>query len=305
MPNELRFDGRVAVVTGAGRGLGRAHAMLLASRGAKVVVNDLGGSPNGEGTSAEPAEAVVEEIRELGGEALVDTHDVVADGEAVVETALEAWGRIDVLVNNAGYAGGGLFHEMSPEDFATVSKSHYDGTVNVTRRAWREMVEAQYGRVVITSSSSVFGMPFTSPYVASKGALFSLGRGLAKEGAFFGIKVNTLMPVAYSRLTEQQPQKKLVKWLDENFQPEGCAPFVGLLAHEDVPCTGETFVGGGGRIARVILGEGRGFEGASTPEDYRDHFDRVMSLDEFVVLEDTHQNLLISAKYMGADLTIE
>jgi NAD(P)-dependent dehydrogenase (short-subunit alcohol dehydrogenase family) len=278
--------------------------MLLAARGARVVVNDLGSDPGGGGASSEPATAVVDEILEAGGEAIADSHDVVDEGAAVVETALDAWGRVDILVNNAGVAGGGLFHEITPEDFARVSRSHYDGTVAVTRRAWRAMVEAGYGRVVITSSSSVFGMGFTSPYVASKGALFSLGRGLAKEGALFGIKVNTLMPVAYSRLTALQPDEQLVAWLDEHFQPERCAPFVAWLVHEDVPCSGETFVGGGGRIARVVLGEGGGYAGARTPEDYREHFDEVMSLDGFEVLESTNQDLLITARQLGTKLEL-
>lgn len=298
----IRFDGRVAVVTGAGGGLGRAHARLLAERGARVVVNDLGPDPGGHGSSSEPAEAVASEIRAAGGEAIADTHDVVAESDAVIETALDAWGRIDVLVNNAGVAGGGLFHEIPAEDFARVSASHYEGTVRVTQRAWRAMVEAGYGRIVVTSSSSVFGMPFTSPYVASKGALFSLARGLAKEGAFSGIRVNAIMPVAYSRLTALQPQPELVAWLDEHFQPERAAPLVAFLAHEDVPCTGETFVVGGGRVARVVLGEGRGLAGVGTPEDCRAGWSQAMSLDGFEVLEDTHQDLEIAARVLGKPL---
>jgi len=303
MPDEIRFDGRVAVVTGAGGGLGRAHAMLLAARGAKVVVNDLGGDPGGMGSSSEPAESVVREIQAAGGEAIADAHDVATEGEAVVEMALDTWGRIDVLVNNAGCAGGGLFHETPPEDFQRVSASHYDGTVRVTRRAWRAMAEAGYGRVIITSSSSVFGMPFTSAYVASKGALFSLGRGLAKEGAHFGIKVNTLMPIAYSRLTAMQPDAKLVAWLDEHFQPERVAPFVAWLASEGVSCSGETFVGGGGHMSRVVLAEGDGCV-SDTPEGYRDRFSELMSLDGFEVLEDTNQDLMIHAAKLGAKLEL-
>lgn len=302
--SEIRFDEQVAVVTGAGRGLGRAHALLLAERGARVVVNDLGGGPGGDGASEEPAAKVVEEILAAGGEAVADTHDVVTDGEAIVETALDHWGRLDVLVNNAGVGGGGEFHQIPPADFQRVSATHYDGTVRVTRRAWESMVAAGYGRVVITSSSSVFGMGWTSPYVAAKGALFSLGRGLAKEGAMHGIRVNTLMPVAYSRLTAQQDDANLVAWLDEHFQPERVAPFVAWLAHREVPCNGETFVAGGGRVARVVLGETGGVTGAETPEDYGAHFEQLMSLDGFEVLESTHQDLLITARRLGAPLDL-
>jgi NAD(P)-dependent dehydrogenase (short-subunit alcohol dehydrogenase family) len=301
---QVRFDERVALVTGAGGGLGRAYARLLAERGARVVVNDLGGAPGGGGASATPAESVVDEIRQAGGEALADAHDVISDGEAIVETALGAWGRVDILVNNAGIAGWGEFHEIPPADYDRMIDTHFRGTVQVTRRAWRSMVEAGYGRVINTSSNTLFGAPGRSHYISAKGAVLGLTRALAQEGDAHGIVVNAIMPVAYTRLTSRIPEESLRSWFETNFRAEQVASFVACLAHEDVPCSGETFLVGGGRAARVVLAEATGYAGADTPEDYRDHFDRVMSLDGHAALGNAADQLLFMARHVGAPLDL-
>ena len=302
--NELRFDEQVAVVTGAGGGLGRAYALALAERGARVVVNDLGGSPDGSGASDTLAKAVVDEIRAAGSEALADSHDVVSEGEAIVETALDAWGRIDVVVNNAGIAGWGEFHKIPEADYDRMIDIHYRGTIRVTRRAWASMVEAGRGRVINTSSNTLFGAPGRSHYISAKGAVLGLTRALAQEGAAHGIRVNAIMPVAYTRLVARIPEEALRKWFESNFQPEQVAAFVTWLAHDEISCTGETFLVGGGRAARVVLAEAAGFAGAASPEDYREHFEQIMSLDGMAVLANAAEELPFMAKHVGAPLDL-
>ena len=173
MSKELRFDGRVAIVTGAGGGLGRAHALLLASRGAKVVVNDLGGSHTGEGQSASAADRVVSEIKEAGGEAVAN-YDSVEDGDKIVKTAIDAFGRLDILINNAGILRDVSFQKMTQADWDLVYRVHVLGTFRVTHAAWPHMRDAGYGRIVNTSSASVFGLPHTPAYITAKAALFGL-----------------------------------------------------------------------------------------------------------------------------------
>jgi NAD(P)-dependent dehydrogenase (short-subunit alcohol dehydrogenase family) len=299
---ELRFEGQVAVVTGAGGGLGRAYARQLAERGARVVVNDLGGAPEGGGASTTPAELVAKEIRAAGGEALADAHDVISEGDAIVETALDAWSRIDILVNNAGIAGWGEFHEIPPADYDRMIDTHYRGTIHVTRRAWRSMVDAGYGRVINTSSNTLFGAAGRSHYISAKGAVLGLTRALAQEGRAHGIAVNAVMPVAYTRLTARIPEEALRTWFESNFKPEQVAAFIAWLAHEEAPCSGETFLVGGGRAARVVLAEAAGFAGAETPEDYRDHFDRVMAIDDFSALSSAAEELLFMARQVGVPI---
>jgi NAD(P)-dependent dehydrogenase (short-subunit alcohol dehydrogenase family) len=298
--SDIRFGGQVAVVTGAGGGLGRAYALFLAKRGARVVVNDLGGSPDGGGASVAPATEVVDEIRAAGGEAIADFHDVVSEGEAIVQTALDAWGQVDIVINNAGIAGWGEFHEIPPEDYDRMLDIHYRGTIHVTRRAWASMVDAGCGRVINTSSNTLFGAAGRSHYISAKGAVLGLTRALAQEGKAHGIRVNAIMPVAYTRLVARIPEEALRNWFETNFRPEQVAAFVAWLAHEDIPCTGETFLVGGGRAARVVLAEAAGFAGAESPEDYRDHFEQVMTLDDMTALGSAAEELPFMARQIGA-----
>ena len=300
--SEVRFDDRVAIVTGAGGGLGREYALLLARRGAKVLVNDFGGEADGSGGSATPAKRVAAEIEKAGGVAAANTEtvDTPAGGRAIVEQAMDLWGRVDVLVNNAGIAGGGPFHEIPPERVAKMIGVHVEGSYNVGRAAWPVMLERGYGRVVNTSSGSVFGTPGTIHYVTAKAGIIGFTRALAQEGAQAGIKVNAIMPVAYSRLTAAVPAEDFKAWLREHYGPERVAPFVAWLAHEDVPCTGELFTVGGGRAARVFLGVAPGHTASPpTPEAYRDHFDEVMSPEGYAIPASAMEEVALNSGEIG------
>ncbi|MGH7805958.1 MAG: SDR family NAD(P)-dependent oxidoreductase [Candidatus Binatia bacterium] len=273
---ELRFDGRVAIVTGAGQGLGREHAKLLAARGARVVVNDLGGGPQGGGASEAPARRVAEEISAVGGEAVADFHTVATPegARAVVEAAIGAWGRLDVLVHNAGIAHGEPIERIVPERLDAMLDVHLRGGFFLASAAWRRMRERGYGRIVLTvSNAGLFGLPGATTYSAAKGGLVALTRALAGEGAPYGIRVNALAPAAITRLTAATDAGPLTEWWQKWFQPERVSPVVAWLAHEDCPVTGEIYSAGGGRVARVFVAETPGWWSATlTPEDVRDHF---------------------------------
>ena len=259
MTDELRFDDRVAIVTGAGGGLGRAHAMQLAARGARVVVNDLGGPRDGSGDgNRDMADAVVAEITDAGGTAIANADSVAAreGADALVAQALDAWGRLDIVVNNAGITGGGNFAE--PESYQLVYATHLIGTVNVLRAAWPHFLERDYGHVVNTTSGSVFGAAGSGDYASAKGGVFAFSRNLAQDHEHTNIKVNAIMPMAYTRMTAAIPHPPTVEWLEKWFAPEKVAPFVAYLCHESVPCTGETFTVGGGRAAHVVFAHTHG-----------------------------------------------
>jgi NAD(P)-dependent dehydrogenase (short-subunit alcohol dehydrogenase family) len=295
---ELGFDGKVAIVTGAGGGLGRQHALLLASRGARVVVNDLGGSVSGEGADQTAAETVAEEIRKAGGEAVSDGNSVSTPqgGEAIVKTALDAFGRIDIVVNNAGILRDKTFHNMSPEMLEAVIDVHLKGAFYVTRPAWIKMREQGYGRVVNTSSNSgIIGNFGQSNYGAAKMGLVGFTRVLAQEGAKHNIKVNAIAPVARTRMTEEVMGAAV-----EKLDPELVAPVVAFLAHEDCPVTGEVYSVGGGRVARFFIGMTTGyFKRDLTVEDVRDHLDQIRSEDGYTVPEKPTDEFALMFKMMA------
>lgn len=265
--NELRFDGRVAVVTGAGRGLGRAHAKLLASRGAKLVVNDVGAARNGEGLDAGPAEEVVREIREAGGEAVVSTDTVATaqGGKAIVEAAMDHWGRLDILVQNAGNSRRASLAEMTQDDFDAVLQVHLHGAFHVAHPAFLIMRKAGYGRVVITASNAgLYGTENIVGYSVSKAGLIGLSNVLAREGAAYGIKSNCILPGAITRLAEGRD----ISSFPETMTPETVAPAVGWLAHESCSVTGEMLISMAGRVARAYVVETEGVHRAHwTMED--------------------------------------
>jgi NAD(P)-dependent dehydrogenase (short-subunit alcohol dehydrogenase family) len=271
---EMRFDGRVAIVTGAGGGLGHEHALLLAARGAKVVVNDLGGAADGTGGSAGPAEQTAREITDLGGEAVADANTVAtpAGGQAIVDTALEAFGRVDVVINNAGILRDKAFHNLTPELLDPVLDVHLKGAFHVTRPAWVRMRQARYGRVLLTASNAgILGNFGQSNYGAAKMGLVGLARVLAQEGAGYGIKVNVLAPIARTRLTEE-----LLGPLAGKLDPRMVAPVAAFLVHEDCPVTGEVYSVAGGRVARFFTGLTRGIlDPELTVEGVRDNLDRI------------------------------
>ena len=271
---DLGYDGKVAIITGAGGGLGKQHALLLASRGARVVVNDLGGSVSGEGSDKGPAESAAQEIRDLGGEAVSDANSVSTPegGEAIVQTALDAYGRVDIVINNAGILRDKTFHNMTQDLIEPVIDVHLKGAFYVTRPAWVKMREQGYGRIVNTSSGSgVLGNFGQTNYGAAKMGLVGLTRVLANEGAKYNIKANAIAPIARTRMTEE-----LMGAAAEKLDPELVSPIVGWLVHEDCPVTGEIYTVGGGRVARFFIGMTHGYYNPKlTLEDVRDHFEEI------------------------------
>mgnify|MGYP001800665593 CR=1 FL=1 len=244
--SELRFDERVVVVTGAGNGLGRSHALLFAARGARVVVNDLGGDIHGAG-SGRAADVVVDAIRERGGEA-VASYDSVTEGAKIVETAMDAFGRGDVVVNNAGILRDASFHKMSDTDFEAILDVHVRGAYAVTRAAWPHMRDARYGRVLFTASAAgIYGNFGQANYALAKLGLHGMAQTLAIEGRKRGIQVNTIAPIAASRMTEAVFPEALFEALD----PAYVSPLVAWLAHERCEVSGELFEVGGGHFARL------------------------------------------------------
>jgi NAD(P)-dependent dehydrogenase (short-subunit alcohol dehydrogenase family) len=299
-----RFEGKVAIITGAARGLGRSHARLLADGGAKVLLNDLGGDPHGGGGSSEPVAETVEEIVGAGGDAVGDVHDIVTDGAAVVDAALDRWGRVDIVINNAGISGGGPIDQITPADYDRMIDVHYRGAVSVLRAAWPAFRANGYGRVVNTSSGSVFGVPWTSAYISAKAALIGLTRALALDGKSHGIMVNAIMPIAWTRLTKQVPDGSFRSFLASRFDPDLVAPFVGSLVCDDVPCTGEVFSVGGGIAARVFLGMARGFRSDQpSVDDYLAHFDDICNLDGFLIPANSMEEVAFRAEQLGIDFT--
>ncbi len=254
---EIRFDDRVAIVTGAGGGLGRAHALLLASRGAQVVVNDLGGSVDGEGASNRAADAVVAEIEKAGGKAVAN-YDSVAEAEgadAIVKTALDAYGRIDVVINNAGILRDVSFHKMTVEQWDIVLAVHLRGTMLVSRAAWPHLREQGYGRIVNTSSAAgLYGNFGQANYGAAKLGIVGLTKALAQEGFKKGIRVNAIAPVAKSRMTESILPADVLATLE----PDRVAPIVAYLASEANDANGQVFAVGGGYVSRVEVVEAPG-----------------------------------------------
>jgi NAD(P)-dependent dehydrogenase (short-subunit alcohol dehydrogenase family) len=299
---ELRFDGQVAIVTGAGGGLGRSYAKLLAARGAKVLVNDLGTTIDGRPGGGPGPEQVVEEIASSGGVAIGDGHDVASQGEEIVGAALDAWGRVDIVVAGAGMAQVGPIATAPMEAWRKSIEVGLFGTVGVVHHAWPSLAR-NAGRVVTVSSSSICGQAGVGPYAASKAAIVGLTRGLALEGKADGIRVNAVMPIAYSRMTSGVPDKAFVEMMRTEFQPERVASFVGYLAHESVQVSGETFTVGGGRAARVFLGIAPGWgSGEVSSEGFGDHIGDVLAVDGYRVISSSGEEMRWKAERLGLEV---
>jgi NAD(P)-dependent dehydrogenase (short-subunit alcohol dehydrogenase family) len=290
---QLRFDGRVAIVTGAGGqepSLGRSHAKLLAERGAKVVVNDLGVGPDGRGVVRANAEAVVDEIRAAGGEAVADQHSVADKDSArsVVQTALDTWGRLDILVNNAGVAFMTKLDEISDADIQNVMNVHVMGTMWMCRAAWPHMRSAGYGRIVNTTSGAMFGLENLSIYGAAKGGIFGLTRGLAVEGGPLGIKVNALGPAANTIATIHLNEKStFTSIMEEHFPTRLVSPAVAYLAHESCELAGANIEAGGGNVALRLFGQNTGYHNVGlTIEDVRDNLATIVDKSTAVMIPD-------------------
>ena len=280
--DQLGFDGKVAIITGAGGGLGRQHALLMASRGALIVVNDLGGSVDGSGSDKGAAEHMVDEIKALGGEAVADTNTVATPegGKAIVQTAIDAFGRVDIVVNNAGILRDKSFHNLTPELLNPVLDVHLKGAFYVTQPAWLHMREQGYGRIISTSSAAgIFGNFGQTNYGAAKMGLVGFTRVLAQEGAKYNIKANAIAPLALTRMTED-----LLAGFGEKLQPDLVSPVVAFLAHESCPVNGQIFSVGGGRVAQVFIGETQGYHHANlSMEDIRDNWETITDRTGYAV----------------------
>lgn len=264
--DDLRFDGRVAIVTGAGGnpGLGRSYAMLLASRGAKVLVNDLGVGPDGRGAIGAGVSSVVQEIIDTGGEAMGngDTVATAAGARAIVDSALETWGRVDIVINNAGVAPFALFDEISEQDIEKVVGVHLFGHIWMCRAAWRPMMENGYGRLVnVSSVVALRGMPYQSIYAASKLGVVGLTRTLASEGHKYGIRANTIMPAADTLAWQKMLEPAFSERARANgLTPEAVAPVGVWLAHESCQFSGKIFQTQGGSVSEVYFSETVGMD---------------------------------------------
>ena len=250
--SEIRFDGKVALITGAGGGLGKTYALELASRGAKIVVNDLGGKADGTGASSSMADQTVKEIVEAGGEAVAnyDSVSTPEGGKAMVKTAIDHFGRIDVVINNAGILRDKTFIKLEPPDLEAVLDVHLKGAFFVTQPAFAHMKEQGYGRVLFTASAAgVLGNFGQSNYGAAKMGLVGLCNVLSLEGAKYNIKCNVIAPIARTRLTEQ-----LLGPMAQLLDPECVTPLVTYLVSEQCDLTHQVFSVGGGRFARMFVG---------------------------------------------------
>jgi NAD(P)-dependent dehydrogenase (short-subunit alcohol dehydrogenase family) len=293
--SELGFDGKVAVITGAGGGLGREHALLLAERGARVVVNDLGGAVDGTGGDDAPAQQVANEINAAGGIAIANGDSVATPegGAAIIQSALDEFGRVDIVVNNAGILRDKTFHNMTDDLLTPVVDVHLKGAFYVTRPAWVHMREQGYGRVINTASASgIIGNFGQTNYGAAKMSLVGFTNVLALEGAKHNIKANAIAPVARTRMTEE-----LLGPMADKVDPKEVAPLVAYLAHEDCPVNGETFSVGGGRVARFFVGLTRGWcAPGHSVEDVRDRWDDVENQDGYLVPETTADEFRLLAE---------
>jgi NAD(P)-dependent dehydrogenase (short-subunit alcohol dehydrogenase family) len=291
--NELRFDDRVAIITGAGRGIGRAHARLLASRGARVVVADLGAEIDGSGASHGPADEVVAEIEADGGTAVACYGSVAdeADAAAIVDTALREFGRLDIVINNAGIHDPAPFGDLTVAQFRRMFDVHFFGTLFVTKAAWPHFLGTGYGRVVNTTSEAILGgIPQLASYGAAKGAVFGLTRNLATEGAAHGIRVNALAPRAHTRMSESDAERlasmfdmseEMMEQVKASMPPEHNAPAALFLAHESCPLNGEVLRVGMGSVARLAMVQTVGIEkDPLTPEDIAEHLDAILDITD-------------------------
>lgn len=274
------FDGKVAIITGAGGGLGRCHALELARRGAKVVVNDLGGAMDGTGGSSAAAEAVVEEIKAAGGEVIANGGSVSdrQGAQSIVADAMEKWGRVDVLINNAGILRDKSFAKMELDDFQIVVDVHLMGAVNVTRGVWPIMREQNYGRIVMTTSpTGLYGNFGQANYGAAKLGQVGFMNTLKIEGAKYNIHTNTIAPVAATRMTEDLMPEEVLKALG----PELVTPAVVYLCTEDAP-NGVIIQAQGGQysIACIVENQGVNLGHDATAEDIADNYSKIVDLTD-------------------------
>jgi NAD(P)-dependent dehydrogenase (short-subunit alcohol dehydrogenase family) len=299
--NELRYDEQVAVISGAGGGLGKEYALLLASRGARLVVNDIGGSVTGDGSKSETADAVAEEIRQRGGQAVADSHSVTTPegGQAIIDTALRTWGRVDIVINNAGIVCDAPFDDMTADRLDPLLDVHLKGAFHLTRPVWKVMREQRYGRVLNTcSAAGILGAERMSNYGSAKTGLIGFTRVLAAEGADRNIKVNAIAPIGYTRMlahsldtegrqddaADQALLDELVGQYLQKLDPALVAPVAAFLTHRHCPVSGEIYTVGAGHVARFFIGRTRGYYSpALSVEEVRDHLGEIRDEDGYTV----------------------
>jgi NAD(P)-dependent dehydrogenase (short-subunit alcohol dehydrogenase family) len=305
----IDFTDQVAIVTGAGRGLGRLYALELARRGAAVIVNDLGGTMHGEGADVSVADEVVAEIEGAGGVA-VASHDSVASpegGEAIVRTAVERFGRLDAVVSNAGIFNSIAFDELSPDDWRRMLSVHLDGGFYLSQPAYKVMKEQRYGRFVfISSSGGMFGQPWESHYAAAKAGLVGLSNVIAIEGAEHGILSNTVLPFGFSRMVTEtvgDPEAlKQIGFLDV-IKPELVVPMVVFLASRACEFSHQNYSACAGRFARVFIGLGEGWfaekDSNPTADDIQAHLSEVSATEPFTVPGSIFEEVFAVAAQLG------
>lgn len=301
MSEPITFDGRVAIVTGAGGGLGRTYALELARRGARVVVNDLGGAVDGSGASTQAADVVVDEIVGGGGEAVASYDSVSTDegGAAIVQTAIDAYDTVDIVVNNAGILRDKSFAKMEPDDFKAVIAVHLEGAFNVSVPAFRVMKEKGYGRFVFTSSASgLFGNFGQANYGAAKAGLVGLSNVIAIEGEKYDIRSNAVAPIAKTRMTED-----LLGPFAEMVSPEQVTPMVVYLCSEANQATHEIFTVGGGRYGRVFVGTNEGWFAGSAEvpsvEDVRENLETIRDISEYVIPLSNNDEIMLLGQMLS------
>ena len=302
--NELRFDDQVALITGAGGGMGRSYAIELAKRGARVVVNDYGGTTGGVAGSSERAEAVVREITELGGVAIANGLAVGTDeaAQAMVEQAVGAFGRLDILVNNAGIQALGAVDGVPFASTEAVYRTNLIGPHALIAAAWPVMKRERHGRILNISSNAALGPGGCSSYSATKAGMIGLALDAASEGKLLGINVNAVMPVAFSRMFEDVPEPAFVNWVKTNFPADKVALAMLPLLSRECEITGRIYSTGGGRIARVAFVEGEGvFLSELTPELASVQFEAVDTLDQPVTLNVHGDELALYARQFPFD----
>ncbi len=300
--SDIRYDGRVAVITGAGGGLGKTYALEMARRGAKVVVNDLGGKSDGTGAGHSMADQVVEEIKQAGGEAVAnyDSVSTPEGGEGIIQSALSAFGKVDVVVNNAGILRDKTFLKLTPEELGIVLDVHLKGAFYVSQPAFRAMKEKGYGRFIFTSSAAgILGNFGQTNYGAAKMGLVGLMNVLAVEGAKYNIKCNTIAPTARTRMTEE-----LLGPLAPLLDPETVTPLVVYLGSEACELTHEIFSVGGGRFARMFVGLTPGWvaDGGAkvSAEDVASHIEQIRDPEGYTIPNNITDELRILAKVLKA-----